>query len=89
MRLSSLFDDVDLSARIHEAEEAARERIGRLTPMQRRVLEQMVTGVPNKVAAYNLGISVRTGENHRQAIMNRVGCKNILALARLTVVAGL
>ena len=87
MRLSSLFDDADLRARIHEAELDATERLGRLTPMQRRVLEGMIAGHPNKVIAYHLGISQRTAENHRAQIMERVGTKNILALARLVVVA--
>lgn len=89
MRISALFDDAELRARIHDAELDAVERLGRLTPMQRRVLEGMVAGHPNKIIAYHLGISARTAENHRSALMERVGCKNILALARLVVVAGL
>ena len=88
MRISRLFDDAELSARIHQAELDAAERLSRLTPTQRRVLEGMIAGHPNKIIAHNLGISQRTAENHRSQIMERVGTKNILALARLVVVAG-
>jgi FixJ family two-component response regulator len=49
----------------------------------------MVTGIPNKLIAHELGLSMRTVENHRLQIMERVGTKNMLALARLVVVAGL
>lgn len=88
MKISALFDDTDLCAQIHKAEQEAAERLARLTPMQKRVLDAMVAGYPNKIIAYELGISQRTAENHRAAVMERVGCKNILALARLVVVAG-
>ncbi len=88
MQISTLFDDEPLCEQIRQAEREAAERLDRLTPMQRRVLQEMLRGVPNKVVAYNLGISVRTAENHRAALMERVVCKNVLALARLVVVAG-
>jgi two-component system CheB/CheR fusion protein len=88
LKLSSLFDDDDLSARVHEAEREAFVRLSRLTPTQHRVLNEMLTGNPNKIIAFKLNLSQRTVENHRAALMNRVGCKNILALARLVVVAG-
>jgi FixJ family two-component response regulator len=51
VRLSTLFDDADLSVRIHQAELEAIERLSRLTPTQRRVLEQMITGIPNKLGS--------------------------------------
>jgi two-component system response regulator FixJ len=89
MKISSLFDDPDLRSRIHRAEIDAIERLGRLTPTQSRVLHHMVTGIPNKLIAHELGLSMRTVENHRLQIMERVGTKNMLALARLVVVAGL
>lgn len=88
MRLSSLFDDTELCARIRAAELDAIERLSSLTPGQRRVLDELVDGHPNKVVAYRLGLSPRTVENHRQAIMGKLGVRSVLALARLVVIAG-
>ena len=87
MRLARLFDDEHLRSLVHAAETDAAERLARLTPTQRKVLEGMVAGHQNKVIANNLGLSVRTVENHRQAIMERVETRNLLALARLVVIA--
>lgn len=88
MKLSRLFDDEELSALIHEAEREASARLMRLTPMQRRVLDEIIIGHPNKIIAYRLGLSQRTVENHRRDVMFRLQCKNTLDLARLVIVAG-
>ncbi len=47
LKLSRLFDDEELSALIHEAEREAAARLMRLTPMQRRVLDEIIIG-PSK-----------------------------------------
>jgi two-component system CheB/CheR fusion protein len=88
LKLSRLFDDEELSALIHEAEREAAARLMRLTPMQRRVLDEIISGHPNKIIAYRLGLSQRAVENHRRDVMFRLQCKNTLDLARLVIVAG-
>ena len=77
-------DTETLSARREEA--AA--RVARLTPRQRIVMEMVLAGAPSKNIAADLGISQRTVENHRAAIMEKTGSKSLPALVRLAVAAG-
>lgn len=58
-----------------------------LTPREQQVLEQIIAGHANKNIAANLGISQRTVENHRAAVMTKTGSKSIPALARLVFAA--
>jgi two-component system CheB/CheR fusion protein len=67
--------------------EAAASRIAGLTPRQRKVLELILAGRPNKIIAWELGISQRTVENHRALIMKTTGSKSVPALARLAIAA--
>jgi two-component system, chemotaxis family, CheB/CheR fusion protein len=68
-------------ARSHCAE-AARKLDG-LTARQKQVLEMVVAGAANKNIAADLGISQRTVENHRAAIMHKSASKSLPALVRL------
>ncbi len=56
-----------------------------LTPRQLQVLALVLTGCPSKNIAADLGISRRTVENHRAAIMQRTGATSLPALARLAI----
>lgn len=60
-----------------------------LTRRQREVLGGVVQGLPNKLIAYELGLSIRTVEAYRAAIMDRTGCKNLSELVRLGIHAGI
>ncbi len=88
MRLIHLFDDPGMRAAIAAAEDAAFERLTRLTRQQRAVLEHMLEGHPNKVIAHKLGLSQRTVENHRAEIFERTNAKSLTALIRLVLMAG-
>jgi len=66
---------------------AAAERIGRLTPRERDVMDLVVQGRPNKIIAHDLGISQRTVENHRAAVMKRTGVTSVPDLIRLVMAA--
>ena len=66
---------------------AAAKRIEKLTPQQRRVMDMVLAGHPSKNIAADLGISQRTVENHRAAIMHKTGSKSLPALARLALAA--
>lgn len=74
--------------RAHEAGEA-KHRIAELTPRERQVLDALVAGHPNKVIAYDLGISVRTVEVHRARMMERLRVRQLAEAIRLSVMAGL
>jgi two-component system response regulator FixJ len=68
--------------------EAARASVDKLTPREHDVLEQLVIGRPNKVIAYELGISPRTIEIHRARIMEKMGADSLSHLVRLALAAG-
>ena len=76
------------SAGNREAAEAA-ERIGALSRRERQVLEALSAGGPNKVIAYDLGISVRTVEVHRARMLERLGVRSLAEAVRLAVLATL
>ena len=56
-----------------------------LTPRELKVLEQLVSGHSNKVAAYELGISPRTIEVHRSHIMHKMNARSLSDLVRISV----
>ena len=63
------------------------EHISNLTTRQREVMTLVLAGHPSKNIAMDLGISQRTVENHRSAIMKKTGSKSLPELARLIVTA--
>ena len=67
---------------------AAAGSIAGLTARQRDVMAMVLAGQPSKNIAADLGISQRTVENHRAAIMHKTGMRSLPALARLALAAG-
>ncbi len=65
----------------------ARSKIALLTSRQHEIMERVLAGEPSKNIASDLGISQRTVENHRAAIMAKTGMRSIPALARLAMTA--
>ena len=63
-------------------------RFGQLTPRETDVMRQMVIGHPNKIIAYNLGLSPRTVEIHRGRVMLKTGAESLSHLVRLAIKAG-
>jgi len=61
--------------------------IAALTPRERQVMERVIEGMPNKQIAHDLGISQRTVENHRAALMKKLGARSLSQLIRLTLEA--
>ncbi len=76
----------DASKRVAWRDDAASHLDG-LTERQKQIMEMVLAGHPSKIIAADLGISQRTVENHRAAIMKRTGAKSLPALARLAVAA--
>jgi two-component system, LuxR family, response regulator FixJ len=74
--------------RDNEIEDAVR-RIAILSPREREVLDGLLAGQPNKLIAYQLGISVRTVEVHRARMMERLGLRQLAEAIRLGVMARL
>ena len=75
------------SARSEDRRMAAASHLNGLTARQRQILDLVLAGHPSKNIAADLGISQRTVENHRAAIMQKTGSRSIPALIRLAVAA--
>lgn len=65
----------------------AKDKIARLTPREKEVMDLVITGMPNKQIAYSLGISEKTVKAHRSRVMHKVGAKSIVHLVALSELA--
>jgi len=78
--------EIGRQTRTKAAEAASAERLlALLTPRERTVLDQLVVGRSNKVAAYELGISPRTVEIHRAHIMDKMNARSLSDLVRISL----
>jgi two-component system response regulator FixJ len=72
-----------------DAEAAAvQARLALLSTRERQVLEGLVIGNPNKVIAYDLGISPRTVEVYRANVMTKMMAGSLSDLVRMALLAG-
>jgi two-component system CheB/CheR fusion protein len=67
--------------------ENAARRIAGLTLRERQIMDLVIAGQPNKNIAADLGVSQRTIENHRAAVMKKTRSKSISDLVRLAITA--
>jgi two-component system response regulator FixJ len=96
--LEKPFDDQQLLSAVQRAlaasrgivaEEAGRreieERIAALSGREREVLDGLVDGKPNKIIAFDLGISARTVEIYRANVMHKMQAKSLSELVRMSL----
>ncbi|MBE7367385.1 response regulator transcription factor [Ramlibacter pallidus] len=62
---------------------ALRDRLGELTERERDVMRLVAKGLPNKLIADQLAISVRTVEVHRARVFDKMEVKSAVELANL------
>lgn len=63
----------------------AEARLALLSPRERQVMEGLLSGLPNKLIAHALGVSIRTVEMHRMHVMEKLQTRSLVALFRLWV----
>ena len=60
-----------------------RRMLSELTEREHEVMQRVVQGLPNKLIADELGISVRTVEVHRSRVFDKMGVKSAVELSNL------
>jgi two-component system response regulator FixJ len=96
--LEKPFDDRQLLSAVRRALDAGRsiaaeeaerreieERIAALSGREHEVLDGLVSGKPNKIIAFDLGISARTVEIYRANVMTKMAAKSLSELVRMTL----
>jgi len=67
----------------------AAARLESLSPRQRQVLAGIVRGRPNKIIAYELGLSIRTVEAYRAQMLEKLGVHGTAEAVRIALAGGI
>lgn len=67
----------------------AAARLDSLSQRQVQVLRGILNGQPNKIIAYELGLSIRTVEAYRAQLLERLGVRGTAEAVRLAIAAGM
>lgn len=98
--LEKPYDDADLLGMVADAFErlaatevgmdrkaAAVARLALLSPRETQVMEGLLAGMPNKLIAHSLEISIRTVEMHRLHLMEKLKARSLVSVFRIWVEA--
>ena len=87
---NALVDRIEQALQASQAALAERQavrdrqnRLASLTEREREVMLRVVAGLPNKLVADQLGISVRTVEVHRSRVFDKMNVKSAVELANM------
>jgi two-component system response regulator FixJ len=87
VRKASTTDSEGKDARALRDEAAA--RLESLSQRQAQVLRGILHGQPNKIIAYELGLSIRTVEVYRAQLLERLGVRGTAEAVRIAIAAGM
>jgi two-component system, LuxR family, response regulator DctR len=82
-RVIACLDEESRRVELRSRHVSVKEKLADLTKRDQQVMERVLAGKYNKVIADELGISMRTVEVHRSAILRKMGVRNAVELARL------
>lgn len=78
-----------LAEQLRHPERDLGDPYGRLTPREREVFHLIAEGLTTKEIARQLSISVKTAENHRARVLEKLGMRNTAELVRYALRKGL
>ena len=88
--LHELWESIQEAIRLDEKrwqeqqqQEISSQKLASLSLAERQVFDRLVTGKTNKMIADELGLSVRTVEEHRGKLMKKLGVETRAALTEL------
>ncbi|MER9216893.1 response regulator FixJ [Mesorhizobium sp. M0663] len=84
--IRSALDHRNQADATHPQSVEIRGRLAALSERERQVLDGLVSGLPNKTIAYDLGISPRTVEIHRANVMSKMAASSLSHLVRMALV---
>jgi len=86
-RVRRLLDQDGLCCSYRNHRHGVLERMKRLTPRERQVMDLVVSGLPNKQIASRIGVSIKTVEVHRSRVMGKMDAGSLADLVRQHMVA--
>lgn len=87
--LDNAFGELDRRVNEFGKLDDAKMKIAKLSNRERQVMQGLLDGLPNKLIAYRLGLSIRTVESFRATLMEKLSVRTVSAAVRLAMVAGL
>ena len=86
--VSDAFVKLESTAEDRAVTAQSKAGVAKLTARETEVLRGLLAGLPNKLIAYELDISVRTVEIYRANVMDKLDAKSLSAAVRIALAAG-
>ncbi len=86
--LDDAFEKLEAHTQESSRVAAARILIDTLTPRELQVMQALLGGLPNKLIAYELDLSVRTVEIYRANVMAKLKARGLSTAVRIALAAG-